>query len=103
MQDSPRMISQKMEVPAQQTKTPINNSPANIKSAFTPSSKETFQHVQFISTEPHFQTNKEKECWHLYKKMCDKGVCVSFDTVLRGMLTPTEYRLRQREVSQNLQ
>ncbi|KAF3423837.1 hypothetical protein E2986_00312 [Frieseomelitta varia] len=103
MQDSPRTISQKMEVPAQQTKTPINNSPANIKSAFTPSSKETFQHVQSISTEPHFQTNKEKECWHLYKKMCDKGVCVSFDTVLRGMLTPTEYRLRQREVSQNLQ
>lgn len=35
------------------------------------------------SIEPQFQTNKEKECWHLYKKMCDKGVCVSFDTVLR--------------------
>ncbi|XP_058799571.1 uncharacterized protein LOC131669029 [Phymastichus coffea] len=51
--------------------------------------------------EPYCQTPKEKECWHLYKKMCDKGVFVSFDTVLRGMLTPTEYRLRQKEVSQN--
>ncbi|XP_011144528.2 uncharacterized protein LOC105186182 [Harpegnathos saltator] len=55
-----------------------------------------------LSTEPRFQTTKEKECWHLYRRMCDKGVCVSFDTVLRGMLTPTEYRLRQKELSQDL-
>ncbi|XP_012530928.1 uncharacterized protein LOC105833619 [Monomorium pharaonis] len=55
-----------------------------------------------LSSEPHFQTTKEKECWHLYRRMCDKGVCVSFDTVLRGMLTPTEYRLRQKEYSQDL-
>ncbi|XP_015184621.1 PREDICTED: uncharacterized protein LOC107070699 [Polistes dominula] len=52
-----------------------------------------------IETEPRFQTSKEKDCWHLYKRMCDKGVNVSFDTVLRGMLTPTEYRLRQKECS----
>ncbi|XP_043286150.1 probable serine/threonine-protein kinase dyrk2 [Venturia canescens] len=51
------------------------------------------------SAEPTFQTTKEKECWHLYRRMCDKGVCVSFDTVLRGMLTPTEYRLRRKETS----
>ncbi|XP_011706022.1 PREDICTED: uncharacterized protein LOC105461218 [Wasmannia auropunctata] len=55
-----------------------------------------------LPSEPHFQTTKEKECWHLYRRMCDKGVCVSFDTVLRGMLTPTEYRLRQKECSQDL-
>ncbi|KAL6268686.1 hypothetical protein P5V15_001816 [Pogonomyrmex californicus] len=55
-----------------------------------------------MPSEPHFQTTKEKECWHLYRRMCDKGVCVSFDTVLRGMLTPTEYRLRQKECSQDL-
>ncbi|XP_014614512.1 PREDICTED: uncharacterized protein LOC106792557 isoform X1 [Polistes canadensis] len=54
-----------------------------------------------IETEPRFQTRKEKDCWHLYKRMCDKGVNVSFDTVLRGMLTPTEYRLRQKECSEN--
>ncbi|XP_044014271.1 uncharacterized protein LOC122856617 [Aphidius gifuensis] len=52
--------------------------------------------------EPHLRTTKEKECWHLYRKMCDKGVCVSFDTVLRGMLTPTEYRLRRREITQQI-
>ncbi|XP_063987270.1 uncharacterized protein LOC135167716 [Diachasmimorpha longicaudata] len=49
------------------------------------------------NVEPLLRTTKEKECWHLYRRMCDKGVCVSFDTVLRGMLTPTEYRLRKRE------
>ncbi|XP_050447563.1 uncharacterized protein LOC126849614 [Cataglyphis hispanica] len=58
---------------------------------------------EMMPSEPHFQTIKEKECWHLYRRMCDKGVYVSFDTVLRGMLTPTEYRLRQKEYSQDLQ
>ncbi|XP_057333312.1 uncharacterized protein LOC130672662 [Microplitis mediator] len=51
------------------------------------------------TAEPVLGTTKEKECWHLYRRMCDKGVCVSFDTVLRGMLTPTEYRLRRREIT----
>lgn len=99
-QESPIIISRKINVPAQQSKTTVNNSIVNAKTTCMLRSKETLQHVQSI--EPQFQTNKEKECWHLYKKMCDKGVCVSFDTVLRGMLTPTEYRLRQREVLQNL-
>nr|CAD7578344.1 unnamed protein product [Timema californicum] len=44
---------------------------------------------------PEFKSPKEKECWELYRRMCDKGVTVSYDTVLRGMLTPTEYRLRR--------
>ncbi|KYQ50186.1 hypothetical protein ALC60_10755 [Trachymyrmex zeteki] len=44
--------------------------------------KETPPEV-ILPSEPHFQTTKEKECWHLYRRMCDKGVCVSFDTVLR--------------------
>ncbi|XP_012287305.1 serine/arginine repetitive matrix protein 1 [Orussus abietinus] len=57
--------------------------------------------IMAVSIEPQFQTTKEKECWHLYRRMCDKGVYVSFDTVLRGMLTPTEYRLRQKELTQN--
>ncbi|XP_050576912.1 uncharacterized protein LOC126915829 isoform X3 [Bombus affinis] len=85
MHESPRLIPQKMEIPARQIKTSINNSTANlqVKSALALPPKETLQHVQSMPIEPHFQTNKEKECWHLYKKMCDKGVCVSFDTVLR--------------------
>lgn len=35
---------------------------------------------------------KEKQCWNLYCKMTEKGINVSLDTILRGMLTPTEYR-----------
>ncbi|KAL0279719.1 UNVERIFIED_CONTAM: hypothetical protein PYX00_001215 [Menopon gallinae] len=48
--------------------------------------------------EPEFKSPKEKECWVLYQKMLEKGVSVSFDTVLRGMLTPTEYRLRRNQL-----
>ncbi|XP_059471839.1 nucleolar and coiled-body phosphoprotein 1 [Neocloeon triangulifer] len=48
-----------------------------------------------IEGSPKFESPKEQECWHLYRKMCEKGLTVSFDTVLRGMLTPTEYRLRK--------
>lgn len=33
--------------------------------------------------EPIIKSPKEKECWALYKKMVDKGVSVSYDTILR--------------------
>ncbi|KAJ1524872.1 hypothetical protein ONE63_009738 [Megalurothrips usitatus] len=48
--------------------------------------------------EPPFSTPKERECWELFKKMSDKGITVSYDTVLRGMLTPTEYRMRRNSL-----
>ncbi|XP_078041225.1 uncharacterized protein LOC144472209 [Augochlora pura] len=99
--ESPRIVPQKMETFPQHAKTPANNSPTNVKQPLATTSRESAQQVQPTSTEPQFQTNKEKECWHLYRKMCDKGVCVSFDTVLRGMLTPTEYRLRQKKLFQD--
>lgn len=35
------------------------------------------------NSEPEFHTDKERECWRLYRKMCEKGVSVSYDTVLR--------------------
>ncbi|KAG8229623.1 hypothetical protein J437_LFUL002348 [Ladona fulva] len=44
---------------------------------------------------PQFKTAKERECWELYQRMCEKGLSVSYDTILRGMLTPTEYRMRR--------
>ncbi|XP_050529542.1 uncharacterized protein LOC126899058 [Daktulosphaira vitifoliae] len=53
---------------------------------------------EVIDGQPLFKTAKEKECWTLFKKMTDKGISVTFDTVLRGMLTPTEYRLRKNEL-----
>lgn len=40
---------------------------------------------------------KERECWKLHQKMCAKGVSVSYETVLRGMLTPTEFRHYQKQ------
>jgi len=33
--------------------------------------------------EPQFQTPKERECWQLYRRMLEKGVSVSYDTILR--------------------
>lgn len=40
----------------------------------------------------HCDTQKEKDCWKLFKKMLGNGVTVNYDTILRGMLTPTELR-----------
>ncbi|KAK2585089.1 hypothetical protein KPH14_008601 [Odynerus spinipes] len=83
------------------TMVPAKSLLPNVNSNVAVSVKEENTDAIPIETEPSFQTRKEKDCWHLYKRMCDKGVHVSFDTVLRGMLTPTEYRLRQKERSQN--
>lgn len=47
------------------------------------------------------ESPKEKQCWDMYCKMSKKGINVSFDTILRGMLTPTEYRLRRKSISYN--
>lgn len=46
--------------------------------------------------EPDFVNEKEKQCWEMYCKMNEKGVNITFDTILRGMLTPTEYRMRKK-------
>ncbi|CAG9761314.1 unnamed protein product [Ceutorhynchus assimilis] len=46
--------------------------------------------------EPTYDTPKEKQCWAMYCKMTEKGINVSYDTILRGMLTPTEYRIRRK-------
>lgn len=44
-------------------------------------------------------TVKEKECKIVFKKMSDEGLSVSYDTILRGMLTPTELRKMKKEQS----
>lgn len=49
---------------------------------------------------PKFDTPKERECWVMYKKMVDKGLPVTYDTLLRGLLTPSEYRMTRKEVQQ---
>lgn len=45
----------------------------------------------------YVRTIKERECWKLFQKMSKKGVNVTYDTILRGMLTPTEFRQLQRQ------
>lgn len=51
-----------------------------------------------IEIYPEFcRSQKEKECWKLFQKMLVKGVKVSYDTILRGMLTPTELRAVQKQ------
>lgn len=43
------------------------------------------------------QTPKERECYRLFQKMSNMGLSVSYDTILRGMLTPTELRVLQKQ------
>lgn len=45
------------------------------------------------------QTPKERECYRLFQKMSNMGLSVSYDTILRGMLTPTELRVLQKQKS----
>lgn len=40
-------------------------------------------HYDVVDGQPMFKSDKEKECWALFKKMTAKGVSVTFDTVLR--------------------
>lgn len=58
------------------------------------------QETQMSAEKEDTKTPKEKQCWNLYCKMVEKGVNVSFDTVLRGMLTPTEYRMSKKNFPQ---
>uniref|UniRef100_A0A182NHV0 Uncharacterized protein n=1 Tax=Anopheles dirus TaxID=7168 RepID=A0A182NHV0_9DIPT len=51
------------------------------------------------STTGDLQTPKEQECYRLFLKMSKKGLAVSYDTILRGMLTPTELRVLQKKKS----
>lgn len=40
-------------------------------------------HYDVVDGQPMLKSEKEKECWALFKKMTAKGVSVTFDTVLR--------------------
>lgn len=55
-----------------------------------------------VHTFPEYvRSIKEKECWILFQKMVGKGISVTYETILRGMLTPTEVRAvekKQKEI-----
>lgn len=58
--------------------------------------EESYQYPDYV------RSLKERECWKLYQKMSKKGVNITYDTILRGMLTPTEFRQlqKQREIEE---
>lgn len=57
--------------------------------------REDEEHDTNPRDEVQFASVKEKQCWEMYCKMSEKGLKVPYDTILRGMLTPTEYRMRR--------
>lgn len=80
-------------------KTEHDNNSSRKKSEAKDDPKENSNPEENPDAEPVFDTPKEKQCWDMYCKMSEKGVNISFDTILRGMLTPTEYRLRRKSIT----
>lgn len=90
-----------INVPKADTSAVVENSVANSSTETTINAEEdpaTAADDNDPET-PKFETTKEKECWAMYKKMSEKGLPVAYDTILRGMLTPTEYRSVRKEVA----
>lgn len=45
----------------------------------------------------HDKSPKEQECWRLYQKMKNMGLSVSYETILRGILKPSELRILEKQ------
>lgn len=55
-------------------------------------------HIDVGNVFPEYvRSIKEKECWILFQKMINKGISVSYETIMRGMLTPTEVRAVEKK------
>lgn len=67
-----------------------DNLPGKILNNILPKSNSI--HSEHEDFPEYVRSDKEKECWILYKKIANKGINVSYETVMRGMLTPTEVR-----------
>lgn len=85
--------------------TEISKVPINIVNASTaPSRKSSIDLLDTTIDYPEYvRSIKEKECWLLFQKMVKKGISVSYETILRGMLTPSEVRVaqkKQREITE---
>ncbi|XP_011191211.3 uncharacterized protein LOC105217749 [Zeugodacus cucurbitae] len=79
----------------------VSNSTQNTTKDATELACNEKQNEEYIYPE-YVRTLKERECWKLFRKMSVKGVSVTYETVLRGMLTPTEFRQiqKQREIEE---
>lgn len=84
--------------------TEISKVPINIVNATTPLRKSSIDLLDTTIDYPEYvRSIKEKECWLLFQKMANKGISVSYETILRGMLTPSEVRIaqkKQREITE---
>uniref|UniRef100_A0A8W7P6A2 Uncharacterized protein n=1 Tax=Anopheles coluzzii TaxID=1518534 RepID=A0A8W7P6A2_ANOCL len=77
--------------------TPI--SATNVGSSKAPDTAKATNGANASAANGDLQTPKEQECYRLFLKMSKKGLAVSYDTILRGMLTPTELRVLQKKQS----
>lgn len=79
--------------------TEISKVPINIVNAASiPLRKSSIDLLDTTIDYPEYvRSIKEKECWLLFQKMIKKGISVSYETILRGMLTPSEVRIAQKK------
>ncbi|XP_061400568.1 nuclear transcription factor Y subunit gamma [Musca vetustissima] len=81
--------------PADENKNNANinnqNSTPNLKKSNDLEEESLYQYPDYV------RSIKERECWKLFQKMSAKGVNITYDTILRGMLTPTEFRQLQKQ------
>ncbi|XP_055310603.1 uncharacterized protein LOC129573715 [Sitodiplosis mosellana] len=80
----------------------ISKVPIDIVNATVPMRKPSIDILDPTTIYPEYvRSIKEKECWLLFQKMVKKGIAVSYETILRGMLTPSEVRAvekKQKEI-----
>ncbi|XP_053674255.1 uncharacterized protein LOC128724557 [Anopheles nili] len=94
---------EKNEQPAQEDNERLDGSslspevPAIVSSSSSKAETNKPAGLTSASTNGDVQTPKEQECYRLFLKMSKKGLAVSYDTILRGMLTPTELRVLQKK------
>ncbi|XP_070499384.1 uncharacterized protein [Chironomus tepperi] len=74
----------------QEETTIIKEKPKTKTKLFNGTSEE--KRSQDLLTQP-----REEECWRLYEKMKKTGLNISYDTILRGILKPSELRLLEKQ------
>uniref|UniRef100_A0A1A9VDD6 Uncharacterized protein n=1 Tax=Glossina austeni TaxID=7395 RepID=A0A1A9VDD6_GLOAU len=57
----------------------------------------TTKSLEVFTYPDHVRSHKGRECWKLFLKMSSSGVNITYDTIMRGLLTPTEFRQQQKQ------
>ncbi|XP_005174895.2 J domain-containing protein DDB_G0295729 [Musca domestica] len=92
-----------MNVENDENDTPPDENQINANNNVTTTTPATANLKKSLEEESSYQypdyvrSIKERECWKLFQKMSAKGVNITYDTILRGMLTPTEFRQLQKQ------